>query len=204
MVGAGLDRCDGINDVHAIADLAEYGVTEIAATVIQKIVVAQIDEKLRCCAIDLARSRHGQRAAVIALAIIGLVRDRIAGRFGGHFFIHAAALNHEIRDDTVKDCAVEMSVGDVLAEIFARNWRFVLEQLDTDVAVISLDCDHDVSLVLSVRLFTIPASHCHAGPAGKIIMACDLSPSGLVEDARNGLLLVRAVLHHQRPVFNQQ
>ena len=75
MVSAGFDRCDRINDVHAVADPTEYGVTEIAATVIQRIVVAQIDEKLRRCAIDLARSRHGQRAAVIALAVIGLVRD---------------------------------------------------------------------------------------------------------------------------------
>jgi hypothetical protein len=45
----------------------------------------------------------------------------------------------------VKDGAVEVAVLRVLAEILAGDRRFLVEELDADIAVVGLDRDHDDS-----------------------------------------------------------
>src|SRR5579863_1179064 len=72
---AGLDRRDLVDHVHAFGDARKNGVAEVPARVIEKVVVFQIDEKLRGCAVDVVGARHGERAACVLEAVVRLVLD---------------------------------------------------------------------------------------------------------------------------------
>src|ERR1700675_3872835 len=76
---AGLDRGDLVDHVHAFGDARKNGVAEVAARMIQKFVVFQIDEKLRGCAVDVVGARHRERAAFILEAVVRLVLDGSLG-----------------------------------------------------------------------------------------------------------------------------
>src|ERR1700722_19537341 len=131
---AGLDRRDLIDAVHAVGDAREYGVAEVAARVIEKVVVLQVDEELRGRAVDVIGARHGKRAAQILQAVVGFVLD---GRIGGllrHVFCEAAALNDEPRNHPVENGAVEELRIDVLEKVLDSRRSFLLEQLDGEIA----------------------------------------------------------------------
>src|SRR6266852_1056102 len=66
---AGLDCGDLVDHVHAFGDARKNGVTEVPTGVIEKVVVLQVDEKLRGRAIDVVGARHGERAAFVLEAV---------------------------------------------------------------------------------------------------------------------------------------
>jgi hypothetical protein len=52
----GNHTCDRINDIHTVANPGKYRVAKIAAAVVEKIVVVQVDEELRRCAVNNTRT----------------------------------------------------------------------------------------------------------------------------------------------------
>jgi hypothetical protein len=95
--------------------------------VIEKIVVLQVDEELRGCAVDVIGARHRQRAALVLQAIVGLVFDRRLGFLLSHVLREAAALDDEPRNDAVKNGAIEKSIIDVAGKVGHGFGGFLLE-----------------------------------------------------------------------------
>src|SRR5258708_26193367 len=87
----GFHRCNLVDDIHAVGYAREHGVAEIAARVIEKIVVLQVDEELRSCAVDVVGARHRQRAALVLQAVVRLVIDRRLGFILSNVLRHAPA-----------------------------------------------------------------------------------------------------------------
>src|SRR5271167_2092066 len=83
---AGLYRGNLVDDIHALGHARENGVAEVTSRVIEKIVVLQINEELRGCAVDVIGARHGQRTALVLEAVIRLILDRWLGFLLGHVF----------------------------------------------------------------------------------------------------------------------
>src|SRR3984957_16639543 len=110
---AGLDRRDLVDHVHAFGHPRENGVAEVAARVIEKVVVFQIDEELRGGAVDVVGARHGERAALVLQAVVRLVLDGRLRALLRHVIGEAAALDDESGNDPVEDRAVEESVVDI-------------------------------------------------------------------------------------------
>src|SRR5580693_6833604 len=110
---AGLDRGNLVDDIHSFGHARENGVAEIAARVIEKLVVLQIDEELRGRAVDVAGARHRERTALVLDAVVRLVFDRRLRALLRHVFGEAAALNDESGNDPMEDGAVEEPVVDV-------------------------------------------------------------------------------------------
>src|SRR5262245_1170755 len=101
VAAASLDGADGANRLHRflVGDFTESRVLPVEARVF-----LQADEELRACRIWIAGPRHGQHAGNVRRAVefrLNLVaRTAGAGSFG------AAPLDHETRDDSVKDHVV--------------------------------------------------------------------------------------------------
>ena len=117
---AGLYGFDFLHHVHALRHLAEHGVTpalRVFATVVEKGVIHGIDEELCGGRVRVAGARHGQGAGEILESVVGFVLDFGAGRFFLHAGGHAATLDHEAGDDTVKDRAIVETLVHVSEEI---------------------------------------------------------------------------------------
>src|SRR5262245_58014416 len=102
-----------MHDVHAFDDLTEDRVAITAGRsifVIQKIIVLNVDKKLRRGAVNHVGPRHGDAALDVLETIVGFVFDRRLGWSLTHLRIEAAALNHETRDNPMKNQPIEMSV----------------------------------------------------------------------------------------------
>src|SRR5882672_1393847 len=117
---AGLDRGDLVDHVHAVGDARKNGVTEVAARVIEKVVVLQVDEKLRGRAVDVVGARHGERAASILETVIRLVLHGWLRALLRHVLGEAAALDDEAGNDPMEDRTVEEPIVDVAQEIGDR------------------------------------------------------------------------------------
>src|SRR3984957_2577901 len=124
---AGLDRGDLVDHVHAVGNAGEHGVAEVAARVIEKIVVLQIDEKLRGRAVDVVGTRHGERVAFVLEAVVRLVLDGRLRALLRHVFGETAALDDEAGNDPMEDRAVEEFVLDVVQKVGDRQRRVFLE-----------------------------------------------------------------------------
>src|ERR1700722_15602610 len=142
---AGLDRRNLVDDVHAVGDAREYGVAEVAARVIEEVVVLQIDEELRGRAVDVVGARHGERAALVLDAVVRLVLDGRLRALLRHVFSEASALDDEAGHDAVKDGAVEEAIVDIAQEIGNGQRGILLEELDGEIAQRGFEADHEVS-----------------------------------------------------------
>ena len=110
---------------------------------IEKAVVAQIDEELRRCTVDDRGPGHRERPAQVLFAVRCFILDGIASRLLVHVRGHATALDHETRDDPVKNRVIEKTILGVLAKIGAGKRRALFEQFDDDVAMIRGNGDHN-------------------------------------------------------------
>jgi hypothetical protein len=140
---AGWNCRNGIDHIHTFRDPAEYCVAELPITVIEKRIVAQVDKKLGCRAVDHRGSRHCQGSAKILLAVIRFVLDRIPGLLLRQVVGHTATLDHEIRDDAMKNRIVEEFIGNVLPKIFTGDRCCCFEEFDDNVAMICAYRDHN-------------------------------------------------------------
>src|SRR5258708_4587877 len=124
---AGLDRGDVVDHVYAFGGGGKYRVAEVAARVIEKFVVLQIDEKLRGGTVDVVGARHGERAAFVLETVVRLVLDGRLRALLRHVLGKAAALDHEAGNDPMEDRAVEEFVLDVAQKVGGRQGRIFLE-----------------------------------------------------------------------------
>ncbi len=86
-------------------------------------------------------ARHGEGAALVEEAVVGLVDDRRLGGLLRHVRREAAALDHEIRDDAMEDGAVEETRLDVLEEVLHGLRGLVGVDLDGEIALVRLEQD---------------------------------------------------------------
>src|SRR5665213_3619645 len=138
----GLHRGDLIHDIHAVHDLAEYGITIGAGLVIEELIVLEVDEELRGGAVDVVGARHRQAAALVLHAIGCLVLDGGVIGFLAHVRRHPAALDHEAGDDPVENEAIEKFLAHIALEILDRDRRFLVQKLDGEIAERGLESDH--------------------------------------------------------------
>src|SRR5271156_6322127 len=144
-LAAGLDRRNLVDDVHALGYPRENGVAEVAARVIEEVVVLQVDEELRGRAVDVVGARHRERAAFILQAVVRLVLDGRLRALLRHVFGEAAALDDEARNDPVEDRPVEEFVLDIAQKIGYRQGSLFVEKLYGEIAQRGFEADHEVS-----------------------------------------------------------
>ncbi len=72
----------------------------------------------------VAGTRHCQRVAIIFQAIVSLVFNRSESVFLFHAGFESTALNHEVIDDTMENCAVVEAFAYVRQEVFNGFWGF--------------------------------------------------------------------------------
>ncbi len=139
---------DGINHVHALGDLAEDGVAEIADAVVKDVLVLEVDKKLRGGRIHRRGAGHGQRAPLVLQAVCSLVLDGRAGKLLGEFLVETTALDHEVPDHPVEDRPVVVFGLGVPDEVLDRDGCPVPEENSIDHALVGLDYDGRVALAL--------------------------------------------------------
>ena len=144
---AGLDRGDLVDHVHPFGDARKNRIAEVASLMVKKVIVLQVYEKLRRGAVDVVRPRHRQATARVLQAVVRLILDRRPVLLLAHVLGKAAALDHEARDDAVKDRAIEEFVADVLKEIFHGHGCFLLKKFDREISQRRFEADHDGSCV---------------------------------------------------------
>ena len=101
---------------------------------IQKIVVHQIDEELGRGAVRVTGAGHGNGAALVFQAIVGLVFHSLAGGLFVHARAQTAALNHEAGDHAVKDGIFIKAVVHILQKIGHGFGGLVLKKFNQDIA----------------------------------------------------------------------
>src|SRR5258708_3320391 len=125
MAPTGMPRyvLDLVHNIHAVDNPAEHTVAHVVSglRLVEKLVVFDVDEKLRRGAVGLDGSCRGDGAALIGKAIGRLVLDWVASFTFLQARLHAAALDHEGRDDPVKNESVVVFVCNVLQEILDGN-----------------------------------------------------------------------------------
>src|SRR5262249_7069212 len=118
---------DLVHDIQALDNSAEHAIAHVIShlALVEELVVLDVDEKLRRGAVGLDGSCHGDRATLVGKAVGRLVFDWLAGFAFLQARLHAAALDHEVRDDPVENESVIVFVLDVLQEILDGHWRLV-------------------------------------------------------------------------------
>lgn len=144
---AGTDDLDFVHDFHAFRYLAKNGVTPALgafATKIQEIIVLDIDKKLRTGGVGVRGPGHGNTAIDILEAVIGFIGNGGAGGFLLHILVKAAALDHEVVNNAVKNGAVIVAAFGVFHKIGNGLGGFGSIQLQCDVTKIGVqDDDND-------------------------------------------------------------
>ena len=121
-LAAGFDSLDLVHHVSAGDDLAKHGVAPALCGgrgVVQKAVVGHVDEELGGGRVGVAGAGHGHGVVGVLQAVVGFVLDRRVAGLLVHARLHAAALDHEARNDAVKN-------GVVVVALVARrseSWR---------------------------------------------------------------------------------
>src|SRR5690606_7132009 len=113
---ASLYAFDLVYDFSAFNDFTEDSVAPTIGgrgSEVQEVIVGDVDEELCGSRVWVAGARHGQRVAVVLQAVIGFVLNGSLGGFLFHVGIETAALNHEVVDDTMEDCAVVKAIVDI-------------------------------------------------------------------------------------------
>src|SRR4029079_7544193 len=137
-------RRDLLHDVDATRDLAEHGVDAVQVT---RVLRAQDHEELTAAGV-LSRVRHGERADLVLVRIVGrLALDlptrtagsdaRIAGREIARQRI--SALPHEIGNDAMELHTIVKAAVRKLLEVFDRDRRFLLIQVGDDGPFVGLE-----------------------------------------------------------------
>ena len=103
---------------------------------VQKTVVSHIDKKLGGGRVGLAGTGHGHGVGFVFEAVIGFVVHRFGGFSLLHAGLHAAALDHEARNDAVEYGVVVVSVFHIFNEVIDALGRFFGVQFQGDNAVI--------------------------------------------------------------------
>ncbi len=75
-----------------------------------------------------------RQCAAHDLVLVELVLERVA-RAAGAGALRAAALDHEVLDDTVEGKAVVEALAGQLAEVLDCDWRILVEEFDLDRAL---------------------------------------------------------------------
>src|SRR5690554_6424226 len=144
---AGLHDLDFIDRFGALDHLAEYSIAPTVSGgcgVVQEVVVRYVDEELRGGRMGVGGARHGNGVAIVLQPVVGFIFDRLTRRLLLHALFEAAALNHEVIDDTMKDRAVVETVAHILNEVGAGFGRFLGVEFNDDVAVVGLKFDASV------------------------------------------------------------
>ncbi len=139
-----LDPLDGVNHIHPLRHSAKYCIAPAAATLrleIQKVVVFGVDEKLRAGRVRVSSAGHGQSVFFILEAIVGFIGD---GRVSGLLFqarLKSTTLNHEARNDTVKNRAVVVAFARISQKIGGAEGGLDLIEFNVNDAVVGVKLD---------------------------------------------------------------
>ena len=133
---------DLVDDVETFDDFAEYGVVTVE---VGGVLAAVADEKLGATGVA-AGVGHGQYAAVVILVIARqFAVDLIAGAAIADA-IGAAALDHEIGDDTVKGQAIIKALFSEGNEVFNSIGGIFFKEVDLHNALFGVNFGYFHSL----------------------------------------------------------
>src|SRR5690606_2001693 len=123
---------DRVDHFHAVGDLAEHGVLAV-----QPRARDMGDEELAAVGAR-ARVGHGEHAALVAQAVVGLVLEAVAGAAGAGA-VRAAALDHEVVDEAVEVQAVVEATPGQVGEVGDRQRGLLGLELDADRAAVGVE-----------------------------------------------------------------
>ena len=95
-------------------------------------------------------ARHGNAAATVAQAVIGLVLDGCMSRFLMHSRFEAATLDHELVDYAMKQGISIKALAYVSQEIFNSFRRLFRVNLENDGAEVGFHVNHSKFLVMGI------------------------------------------------------
>src|SRR5690554_471822 len=113
-----------VDYVHAVDDLAENRITEVAAAMVEKVVVFMVDKPLCGSRVDGLGAGHGYGAAVVGQAVVGFVFDGLFGWALRHVLVKTAALDHEILNYAMENGAIVMFVVHITEKVFDADGGF--------------------------------------------------------------------------------
>src|SRR5699024_2423661 len=130
-----------VDQSHSGDHFAEDRVAGIgAAAGVERVVVLDVDEKLRIGRVGGRGAGHGHGAVAIAQAVVGFVDDVVVGWFMVvQLRIEGARQDDKVGNHAVDDQAVIKPVVDVAQEVFDRHRRVVGQELEDDGAAVGIE-----------------------------------------------------------------
>ena len=128
-----------VDHVLAFDDLAKHRVTPALCcwcSVIQKVVVGDVDKELCSRGVWIARARHGECVLVVFQAIVGFVFNGSLSRLLLQTWLETSTLNHETVDHAVENRTVKKTVFDVCEKIRNSLRCFFSIQRNDEVALV--------------------------------------------------------------------
>ena len=142
---AGGDCFDFVHDLHAFDDFSKNSVAvTIGAWRIEHGVIDGVDEELSGGGIWITGASHSDGSTVVFQSVFCFVGNALACSFfdeAALFRSKSTALNHEVADDAVEYCVIEVFFLHVAEEIGHGDGCFFLVELNDDGAVIGFDAD---------------------------------------------------------------
>ncbi len=102
---------------------------------VEKRIVNQVDEKLAGRAVHGLGAGHGQRAAEVFQAVIRFIFNWRTIVLLAHVGGHAAALDHEVGNDPMKNSAVVEAILYVGEKVRRGEGSFLFVQSNNDIAL---------------------------------------------------------------------
>ncbi len=117
-----------IDHIHSAYDATEDRVAPAAGRGVQMRIVGNVDEEMRGRAVRVAAPPHRHRSAQVFEAVLRFVFNRRVRRLLHQIGENPPRLDHEVRDDAVKDGPIIKSRIDVVEEILGRFRRLPRQQ----------------------------------------------------------------------------
>ncbi|AJR06528.1 hypothetical protein H744_1c1506 [Photobacterium gaetbulicola Gung47] len=130
---------------HAACDFTEHRITPAlvgGSSEIKKVVVFQVDEKLRCRRMWRIGTSHCNRARFVFQAAVGFVDNRVTGQLFLHSRLVATALDHKTVNHTVENRSFVKAVFAVLQKVLRADRSLVEIQFDFDITEVRRENNH--------------------------------------------------------------
>ena len=154
---------------------------------VEEIIVRHVDEKLSTSGMRVGGSGHGDRVMVIFEPVFGFVFNGFLAFLLFHAWRKAATLDHEARNDAMKNGVVVMSTFNMFDEICNRDGRFFSIEFKSDQAVFgNMDFNSWIGhgylmMEAEVMITLVLGTSLGKGPEGPVGMDFILSTTSMPE-----------------------
>ena len=132
---------DCVNNCQPLHNASEHGIPSAPSAPIQKSIVFRVDEELAGGAMGVIGASHGNGVLLVEKSVSRFVDNGGFGLLLFHGVIETTPLDHEIRDYTVENRAIEVSAFDVVEKVCHGFGSFFGVEFDDDFAFAGVEFD---------------------------------------------------------------